>query len=58
MENLRSFIAECEANAIPDDQIDLTDIPEITDEEAKDFHYGNRCIDAVNKTIYIEYSQH
>ena len=34
IENLRSFIAECEANAIPDDQIDFTDIPEVTDKEA------------------------
>ena len=58
MENLRSFIAECEANAVPDDQIDLTDIPEVTDKEAKDSHYGNKHIDIVNKTTYIEYSKH
>ena len=41
MRDLRSFIAECEVNAISDSQIDFSDIPEVTDEEAKDFYLAN-----------------
>ncbi|QTQ12894.1 BrnA antitoxin family protein [Treponema parvum] len=29
--NLEKIIAECEKNSIPDNQIDFSDIPEITD---------------------------
>ena len=31
MMNLEKIIAECEKNSIPDNQIDFSDIPEITD---------------------------
>lgn len=31
MKNLEDFIAECEKYAVPDSEIDFSDIPEITD---------------------------
>ena len=31
MMNLEKIIAECEKNSIPDNEIDFSDIPEITD---------------------------
>ncbi|WP_428771368.1 BrnA antitoxin family protein [Treponema sp. HNW] len=31
MEELKNFIARCEANAVPDEQIDTSDIPELTE---------------------------
>lgn len=31
MSKLDDIIAECEKNAVPDDEIDLSEIPEITD---------------------------
>ena len=33
MEELKNFIARCEANAVPDKQIDTSDIPELTEED-------------------------
>ena len=33
MKNLEEFIANCKKNAIPDDQIDYSDCPPLTDEQ-------------------------
>ena len=33
MTDLEEFIAACEAHAIPDSQIDFSDIPELSDEQ-------------------------
>ena len=33
MTDLEQFIATCEAHAVPDNEIDFSDIPELTDEQ-------------------------
>ena len=33
MTDLEQFIATCEAHAVPDSEIDFSDIPELTDEQ-------------------------
>ncbi|MGI5172062.1 BrnA antitoxin family protein [Treponema sp. OMZ 840] len=33
MKDLEDYIAKCEANGKPDSEIDLTDIPELTEED-------------------------
>ncbi|MBQ3800202.1 MAG: BrnA antitoxin family protein [Treponema sp.] len=39
MSRLEDIIAECEKNAVPDSEIDTSEIPEITDFSG--FHFGN-----------------
>lgn len=39
MTELKNFIAECERNAIPDEQIDTSDIPELTEEDFARGHF-------------------
>ncbi|MCM1320864.1 MAG: BrnA antitoxin family protein [Bacteroides sp.] len=55
MMNLEEIIAKCEANAIPDDQIDCSEIPPLTDEQLaqmKPCHLVNRNIwKPVKKTV-------
>ncbi len=41
MKDLENLIAKCESNAIPDSQIDLSDIPELTDEDFKHGYFKN-----------------
>ena len=41
MRDLKKFIAECEKDATPDAEINLSDIPEMTDEEAKELYPAN-----------------
>lgn len=38
--NISQIIADCEKNAVPDEQIDTSEIPEITD--LNDFYFGNK----------------
>ena len=39
MKDLEKYIAECEANARPDNKIDTSDIPEVTKEEFEQGHF-------------------
>ena len=39
MNDLEKFIAKCEANAVPDEQIDTSDIPELTEEDFARGHF-------------------
>lgn len=39
MKDLEKFIAECEANAIPDEKIDTTEIPELTEDDFARGHF-------------------
>ncbi len=41
MRELKKFIAECEKNAIPDSQIDTSEIPELTAEDFARGHFKN-----------------
>ena len=38
--NISQIIADCEKNAVPDEQIDTSEIPEITD--LNGFYFGNK----------------
>ena len=39
MTDLENFIAKCEANAVPDEQINTADIPELTEEDFSRGHF-------------------
>ena len=39
MKDLEKFIAKCEANTIPDSQINTDDIPELTEEDFSRGHF-------------------
>lgn len=39
MKDLEKFIAKCEANTIPDNQINTDDIPELTEEDFSRGHF-------------------
>jgi len=39
MTDLEKFIAKCEANAVPDEQINTADIPELTEEDFSRGHF-------------------
>lgn len=39
MTDLEEFIAKCEANAVPDEQINTADIPELTEEDFSRGHF-------------------
>jgi len=39
MTELEKFITKCEANAVPDDQIDTSDIPELTESDFARGHF-------------------
>ncbi len=39
MTDLEKFIAKCEANAVPDSQINTDDIPELTEEDFSRGHF-------------------
>ena len=39
MTDLEEFIAKCEANAVPDNQINTADIPELTEEDFARGHF-------------------
>lgn len=39
MKDLEEFIAKCEANAVPDSQINTADIPELTEEDFSRGHF-------------------
>jgi len=39
MTDLKEFIAKCEANAVPDEQINTADIPELTEADFSRGHF-------------------
>ena len=39
MKDLEKYIAKCEANAVPDEHIDTTDIPELTEADFARGHF-------------------
>ena len=39
MKDLEKYIAKCEANAVPDERIDTTDIPELTEADFARGHF-------------------
>ena len=39
MKDLEKFIAKCEANAVPDNQINTKDIPELTEDDFSRGHF-------------------
>ena len=41
MTDLEQFIATCEAHAVPDSEIDFSDIPELTDEQIAQMKPGH-----------------
>jgi len=51
MKDLEAFIAKCEENAVPDSQIDTSDIPELTEEVFSRGHF--KYWKPVKKTITV-----
>lgn len=41
MRELDNFIAQCEKNAIPDEKINFTDAPELTENDFNNGHFKN-----------------
>lgn len=51
MQEFEKFIAKCEANAVPDSEINLTDAPELTDEQLSRMRHRNWR--PIKKTITV-----